>query len=120
MASDVLTMLLSNGQRLSIFDLTSEAVNAEKRVNINGVATTTSPYGFSVMSPCRVIDYLVGASSADGEFELTANGRRTGIRVPVHAGFYVAVNRKMQRMMPKFSLQPGIIYSFIQTVVRSA
>ena len=118
MAAGSIKFYLTNGQVLSVWDATSEAINAEKRCNIMGDAIITSPYSFMVISPCRIRDAVV-TTSVDGEFEFCANGVRTGVKFTPHAMYGVTVDRR-RTYMPPLQFRPGIVYSMRQTVVRSA
>ena len=118
MAAGTITIFLTNGQTLSIYDASSEAVNAEKRCSLTGTAVSTSPFGFTVSSRCCIRDMVV-LTSVDGEFEITKNGVRTGKKIPVHAGFAVSVDRTMQNI-PKLCFEPGVQYGCLQTMLRSA
>jgi hypothetical protein len=118
MAASTITVWLTNGQTLSIWDATSEAIGAEKRCSMTGTALITSPFGFTVMTSCSIKDYAVLAST-DGEFELMANGNRTGLKFPVHQGLLIGIDRRNQ-YKPNYNFQSGVVYGFRQTVVRSA
>jgi len=117
MAAGLITVYLTNGQTLSIYEGAGDAVGTEKRCNMQGTAISTSPFGFTVNSVCSIKD-IVLSGTATTEFEWTRNFQRTGKKVALHVGHYIAVNRKLQHLPPA-TFVPGVRYGALQTVTQT-
>lgn len=117
MAAGLTTLVLSNGQRLTVYDGVGDAVGAQKRCSLIGDAGSTSPFGFVVNSKCFIQD-IICLTTAGGEYEILKDGQRTGKKIPTDARFaFDTVNRIAH--VPHYGFYPGVKYGFMQTVVQS-
>ena len=118
MAATNQTLFFSNGQTLDIYFTAGQAVNSNVRCSLTGAATATSPFTFSVLTPCSIKDIINPASAVLGEYEFVHNGVRTGKKITTDARWLSTLaNRDIY--VPRYRFVPGVTYSLIQTVLQS-
>jgi hypothetical protein len=118
MAATTQTLFLSNGQTLSIYFSAGQVVNSNVRCSLTGDATASSPFTFSVLSPCTIRDIINPATAVLGEYEFLHNGVRTGKKITTDARWLSTLANRTT-YVPRYQFVPGVTYSLIQTVLQS-
>lgn len=120
MAAQTYSIILSNGQTISVYQAASAAVNSNPVVNTQGVAdVNTKTTDFSVMSTAQVVDIIVPAGFTAGGIEVynVTFGRRTQL------GWFnleTFTSQNTTRNPAHLIFRRGLIYRFIQTVQGNA
>jgi len=114
-------LILSNGQRLSVYCAASQAVGVYSPCDIGGKAVSTSPQQFEVASPCDIVGWKTDPAQLLGQFEIMSGGRPTGIFLDTTAEF-ANNNAANVTDAKKFnvSLRPGVTYRLLTRVLMSA
>lgn len=108
-------LFLTNGQVVSIYTDASP-VGSPVRCSTMGTAGTTSPYDFTVESPCCIRDILT-TTTTTGVLEVFANGVRSGRSFPTDQRWVVANNRAPN--IPRICFTPGRKYRFVPSLATS-
>ena len=115
MAAGLTELLLTNGQKISIYTDVSP-INVPLHVNMLGAGVATSPINFSVQSNCQIKDQIT-TTTTSGEVEVYANGQKTGKSISTDQRFLISQDRK--KWIPRFGFRAGVMYQFKPTVVTS-
>lgn len=110
----------SNGQVLSVYQASGQAVNTNPACTFQGIAGSgTTTYDFSPASTTTLVDIVVPAGLTSGgiEFYNVTRGRRSE-RGENHLEAYLTTNTT--RKPPAITLQGGNLYRLIQTVAGNA
>lgn len=118
-AGGAYSIVLSNGITISVYQAASQAVNSNPVCTLTGeAASTTTTTDFSVPTPGRVVDIVVGAALTAGAIEVynVTKGQRSqrGWVLPT----FLATNTT--RKPAPVTFMPGQVYRFIQTVAGNA
>jgi hypothetical protein len=120
MAASTYKITFSNGQVLSVYQASSQAVNSNPVNTFQGAAAvTTVTTDFSPQTDCYILDILVPAALTAGgvEFYNVTQGKRTE-RGESNLEGYLSTNTT--RTPPKIGLKRGNTYRLIQTVAGNA
>ena len=117
MAAGSLNLFLTNGQKVSVYIASTQAINTPCRMSIANEATSTSPFTFTVLGNTCIRD-IINLTNATGEVEVVADGVRTGKKIGLGAQFaYDTVNRTDR--IPRYCFRPGVSYGFWMTVAQT-
>lgn len=120
MAASTYSIVLSNGQTISIYQASSQAVNSSPVCSLTGSASsTTTTTDFSPMSDACVVDVVVTSALTAGGVEVmnVSTGTRTNRG---YANLEVFLTTNTTRKPAKICFRKGQIYRFIQTVAGNA
>ena len=120
MAASAYNIVLSNGQTLSVWQLSSQAVNTSPAATFLGAAaTTTLTTDFSPMSDCVISDVVVAAALTAGGFEVynVSDGVRSGRGINNLEAY---LNTNTTRNPPRIGFRADKIYRLVQTVAGNA
>ena len=117
MAAGSMDLLLSNGQKISVYVAAGQVVNSPLRMNIAGEAAATSPFTFSVLGNACIND-IVNVTNASGEMEIIADGVRTGKKIPQDARFAIGQVGRDTSVF-RYCFRPGVSYGLWQTIVQA-
>lgn len=120
MAASTYSILLSNGQTISVYQAASQAVNTSPVCSMTGAASSaTTTTDFSVMSDCYVSDIIVTAALTAGGIEVyTVSDSNRTQRGWSNLETFLATNTT--RKPARIGFRKGKIYRFIQTVAGNA
>lgn len=116
MAASAYSIILSNGQTISVYQASGQAVNTNPVVNMNGIASnTTTTTDFSVQSRACVTDIVVTSGLTAGGIEIynVTTGTRTQRGYNNLETFTITNTTRNPAVI---CFRPGYIYRFIQTV----
>jgi len=118
MAAGTVEIDFSNGQHLSIYQASTQAVNSYV---VNSLSTTasaaTTTYDFVLLSDAYITDILCTVSvSGQIEFQNMDNQQRGG-RIMTSVTTYVITN--VNRIIPRIRLKGGVPYRVVETVVQA-
>lgn len=120
MAASAYSIILTNGQTISVYQAANQAVNSNPVVNMNGVATAgMTTTDFTVSSSACVDDIIVPATLTAGgiEFYNVTRGIRSG-KGYFNLETFTAANTT--RHPARICLVPGYTYRFIQVIAGNA
>jgi len=120
MPAAMYNIALSNGQTLSVWQASNQAVNTNPYCTLDGAASVnTATTDFSPRGDCMVTDCVVDAGLTAGGFEFynIQRGTRSGQGIN-NLGAYTSSNTT--RRPPSIRLRGGQMYRLIQTVQGSA
>lgn len=131
MAASTYSIILSNGQTISVYQASSQGVNTSPVCTLLGAAgSTTTTTDFSVSSDACVVDIQVAAALTSGGIEVYPDG----VAVPGSPNNVSQSNRTQKgwanletflstnttRRPAKVCFRRGQIYRFVQTVAGNA
>jgi pyruvate dehydrogenase complex dehydrogenase (E1) component len=120
MAASTYSIVLSNGQTISVYQAANQAVNTNPVVSMLGAAgPTVTTTDFSVQQPAYVVDVVVPATLTAGGVEVfnVTESRRTQ-RGWNNLETFQSTNTTRRPAVVMF--RPGYIYRFVQTVTGNA
>lgn len=120
MAASTYSIILSNGQTISVYQAANQPVNSNPVLSLVGVAVSTTPTtDFSVMSPACVSDIIVTSALTAGGIEVY--NVTTGVRTSLGwNNLETFLNTNTTRNPARLCFRPGMVYRFIQTVAGNA
>ena len=116
MAASTYSIVLENGQTISVYQAGSQAVNSNPAITLVGAAGAgTVTTDFSVMSSTRIQDVVCTTALTAGGFEVynVTRGVRSSLGIS-NLESYLTSNTT--RTPPKIGFRAGQVYRFIQTV----
>lgn len=120
MAASTYSILLSNGQTISVYQAASQAVNSSPVCTLTGAAgSTTTTTDFSVSSPASVVDIVVAAALTAGGIEVY-NVSKSLRTQKGWSNLETFLNTNTTRRPARVTFMPGNVYRFIQTVAGNA
>lgn len=120
MAASTYSIILSNGQTVSVYQAANQGINTVPVATLNGVASsTTGTTDFSVKEPACVTDIIVPTTLTAGGVEVF--NVTTGIRSQKGwSNLETFVSTNTTRNPARLCFRPGHLYRFIQTVQGNA
>ena len=120
MAASIYTIVLSNGQTISVYQGASQPLNSVLNVGLIGLPDANSKItDFSVMTDAYIFDIIVPATLTAGGFEIydVTAGQRTSLGVN---NLEVFTKDNMSRRVPPLGFRAGRYYRLIQSVSGNA
>jgi len=120
MAATKHDVILSNGQTLSVWQLSNQAVNTNPGCTLDGpAAATTLTTDFTVRSDCCISKIVVPAGLTAGGWEVynVSKGMRSGKGVS-NLEIYLVANALITP--PRICFRAGTVYRLIYTVAGNA
>lgn len=119
-AGGTYSIILSNGQTISCYQASNQAVNSSPPCTTTGAAiATTVTTDFSVSSPATVVDIIVPTTLTAGGIEIYNVSR--GVRTQKGwANLETFLSTNTTRRPAAVTFMPGKVYRFIQTVAGNA
>lgn len=120
MAASAYSILLSNGQTISVYQAANQAVNSSPVCTLTGTAgSTTATTDFSVSSDCHVIDIVVTSALTSGGVEVY-NIKKASRTMKGWSNLETFLNTNTTRRPAQIGFRAGTTYRFIQTVAGNA
>lgn len=120
MAASTYTIVLSNGQTLSVYQAAGQALNSVLNVGTISLPDANSKItDFGVMSDAFIFDIIVPDSLTAGGFEIydVTAGARTSMGVN---NLEVFTKNNMSRRVPPLGFRAGRTYRLLQSVAGNA
>jgi len=120
MAATKHDIALSNGQSLSVWLVSNQAVNTNPGCTLDGAAAaTTLTTDFAVRSDCCIVDVVVPAGLTAGGWEVynVTKGIRSGKGI---SNLETYLNTNTTRRPPRICFRAGQTYRLIMTVAGNA
>ena len=117
MAAGETTLYMNDGSTIDIYSDAS-AVGSPMHVSITGTATSTSPLFFKLGKTLTIEDMVCASHPTAGVLEIYRNGQRTNKFITTDARFVSTIAGR-KKIVPKYTFQAGVKYSFVPTVQTS-
>ena len=120
MAASAYNIILTNGQTVSVYQASGQAINTNPVVTMQGTASVANvTTDFSVMSDCYIQDIVVSTALSAGGVEVynVSRGQRSNMGV---SNLEVYNINNTTRNPPRIGFRAGQVYRFIQTTAGNA
>ena len=120
MAASAYNIILTNGQTVSVYQASGQAINTNPVVTMQGTASVANvTTDFSVMSDCYIQDVVVSTVLSAGGVEVynVSRGQRSIMGV---SNLETYTTNNTTRNPPRIGFRAGQVYRFIQTTAGNA